>query len=217
MHETNTRTLAVFRERLKRLPVANHPALFFNPWVQGYRDYAFGGRAGPSVQASSMFHELAHGAQFGPEKFRTRATADGSFHFKVPRRYIYNRYCTMPKTNGATRRELQTFAYQLHLMRLAGYKVNDAAFVAYSAKLMQYMHDWYHVPGEGDAGRAAFCAEVLQEYYAQVTAGEVVDRLEAWLDATAKRLKRQKQAYPQAWTTVRGLCRYRVDGSVWAT
>lgn len=215
MRHENARTLTVFRERLKRLPLARHPALFFNPWVEGYRDYAFGGRAGPSVQASSMFHELAHAAQFGVEKFRTRAT-DTGFHFKVPQRFIYDRYCAEPRTHQATLRELETFAYQLHLMRLAGYKLDDRAFTDYSARLMQYMHDWWHVPGGDEDARAAYCAGHILEFHARLAPAMVLDRLEAWLDATARRLKRRKQAYPRPWDSQGATPRYRVDGTVWA-
>lgn len=216
MRHENARTLTVFRERLKRLPLSRHPALFFNPWVEGYREYAFGGRAGPSVQASSMFHEMAHAAQFGAEMFRTRAT-DIGFHFKVPRRFVYDRFCAEPRTNQATLRELETFAYQLRLMRSAGYKLDDAAFAAYSARLMQYMHDWWHVPGDGDEERAAYCAGHILEFHARLSPAAVLDRLEAWLDATARRLKRRKQVFPHPWDTHQGNARrYRVDGTVWA-
>jgi thiaminase len=146
--------------------------------------------------------------------FRTRAT-EGGFHFKVPRRFIFDRYCTEPKTNQATVRELETFAYQLHLMRLAGYKVDDQQFMNYSARLMQYMHDWWWIPGKGDDERAAFCFKRIAEHYASTTSAEVVDRLEAWLDATAKRLKRKKLDYPATWPEASVRKRYHADGHVW--
>lgn len=189
MHATRSRVLQVFGQRLMRLPVARHPALFFNPWAEGYRNYAFGGAAGPSVHASNMFHELAHAAQLGPDMFRTRAT-DTGFHFKVPQRFIFDRYCCEPKTGQATHRELQTFAYQLHLMRAAGYKIDDDRFMADSAKLMRFMHDWYHIHGDDDEGRAHWCREQIATHYAGSRCSEVVDRLEGWLDATQRRLDR---------------------------
>jgi hypothetical protein len=209
------RTLGVFRGRLSRLRVANHPALFFNPWIEGYRDYAFGGLSGPVVETSSLFHELGHAAQFGVKLFRTRAS-DRGFRFKMPMRFIYDRMCVEPTSNQATLRELDTFAHQLHLMRKAGFKVSDKHFMAYSARLMRHMADWWHVPGGDEDARAAYCQTWLEKRYAQLTVSEVEDKLEAWLDATHRRLQRQKQRYPQPWTDQTTLKRYRVDGTVWA-
>ena len=97
----------------------------FNPWVEGYRDYAFGGRAGPSIGVRNVFHEMAHAAQFGRDSFRQRATAEG-YKFKVRTIFVFDRYCQEPRSGQATYRELDTFAYQLHLMRAAGMKVDDS-------------------------------------------------------------------------------------------
>jgi Leu/Phe-tRNA-protein transferase len=88
-----------------------------------------------------------------------------------------------------TQRELDTFAHQLHLMRLAGYKVTDAEFTRYSAKLMTWMADWWHIPGETDEDRAVWCAQEISHRYEKLTAPEVTDKLEAWLDKTHKRLR----------------------------
>ena len=56
----------------------------------------------------------------------------------------------------------------------------------------------------------------MLEAHARLTTSEVLDKLEAWLDATAKRLKRQNQAYPHPWDAHSAGRRYRVDGTVWA-
>ncbi len=209
------RILAVFRQRLERLPVGRHPALYFNPWVEGYKDFVFGGRAGPAVQCTSLFHELGHAAQFGADKFRTRASEAG-FLFKSRRRFIYDRYCEDPRTGQATHRELDTFAHQLHLMRVAGYKVEDGEFMRYSARLMTYMSDWYNIPGDDEAGRAKYCHDFLAERYATLKASEVLAKLETWLDLTAKRLVRKKLAYPAHWQDASVRERYHADGHVWA-
>ncbi len=203
------RVLQVFRGRLARLPISRHPGLLFNPWIEGYRDHTFGGRAGPSVAASNIFHELGHAAQFGVEQFRKRGAVDG-FVFKVPKVFVFDRYCEEPKTSQATLRELETFAYQMHLMRAAGYKMDDEQFVAYSARLMRFMPDWYHIPGKNEEGRAAWCKNRIERFYARLARKEPLDRLEAWLDATWKRLRRsdakERRAYHQVET------RYRVEG-----
>lgn len=186
------RVLAVCRARLARLPVAKHPALRIQPGLEGYRDYLFGARAGPNLSSVNLFHELAHAAEFGPELFRYRAM-EGGFQFKVPRRFIYDRYCAEPRTDGATDRELRTFAYQLHLMHAAGCKQAEKPFFDYGAKVMRFMHDWWHVPGDDDEGRARHCAARIEQCYQELDAKVVLDRLEGWLDATARRWHRLKK------------------------
>lgn len=203
------RVLQVFRGRLARLPVHRHPGLLFNPWVEGYRDHTFGGRAGPAVGATNVFHELAHAAQFGVEQFTQRGRVDG-FLFKVPKVFVYDRYCDEPRTSQATLRELETFAHQLHLMQAAGYKVSEEQFIAYSAKLMRFMPDWYHIPGKSEDARADWCRRRIESYYAKLSRPEVLSRLEAWLDATWRRLRRSDAKTRRAYHRVD--TRYRVEG-----
>lgn len=64
---TQRRILDACRGRLARLPIAGHPALRFDPWLEGYRNYLFGARAGPRISVLTLFHELGHASQFGPE------------------------------------------------------------------------------------------------------------------------------------------------------
>lgn len=182
------RTISAFKARLSRLPVARHPAMRFNPWVEGYRQYLFGGRAGPSISIRSLFHELAHAAQFqgqGADAFSKRAV-HGTFRFHTPTAYICGHLCDEPTTNQATLRELDTFAHQLLLMRAAGLKVDEEEFFLSSGKLMRFMSDWWHVPGGSEPARAQWCAERIPEYVAKLSTAEVLARLEAWLDDTRK-------------------------------
>ncbi|MCC5610894.1 hypothetical protein LC612_30135 [Nostoc sp. CHAB 5834] len=174
-------------EKLSRLPVARHPGLMFQPGLEGYRDYTFGARAGPAVEAVNLFHELAHAAQFGAENFSRRATSEG-FVFKTRRIFVYNTYCEEPRTSKATRRELETFAYQLHLMRLAGFTQTDDDFMSDHAKVMRFMPDWWHIPGNSDEKRAKWCQAYIAKRYAKLKPDEVVGRLDAWLDKTWLRL-----------------------------
>lgn len=186
-----TRVLQVFQARLARLPVSKHPALLFNPWVEGYKDYTFGGKAGPSIQTVNIFHELAHAAQFGGESFRTRASF-GRFVFKVKRRFVYDRYCVESQTSQGTERELDTFAHQMHLMEAAGIAVHRDRQSEYFASIMKYMHDWYMVPGEKDEDRLAWMQNRILTKFDELSRAEVMDKLEGWLDKTQKRLNRQK-------------------------
>ena len=89
-------------------------------------------------------------------------------------------------------RELEAFACQLHLMRAAGIKVSDREFTTYSGKLMHYMADSYFVPGKTDAAKARWCTDRISREYGRRSQAEVLDRLEAWLDATQRRWKRKR-------------------------
>src|SRR5690606_19726332 len=113
-----------FAAWIARLPVGRHPAMFFSPEMEGYIDYCFGGRAGPDIGISHLCHELAHAAEFGPDTFKYRAYM-GSFRFKMRKIFVIDRYCIEPDTNQATLREIRTFAHQLNLMRLMGFKGRD--------------------------------------------------------------------------------------------
>jgi hypothetical protein len=70
---------------LSKLPFGRHPALFFHPALEGYQNYTFGCRSGPTISPRNLFHELGHAAQFGPQAFRDRATEFG-FAFRTPHR-----------------------------------------------------------------------------------------------------------------------------------
>lgn len=195
MHDLNSptqrRIVDVCRARLSRLPISGHPALRFDPWLQGYRNYLFGGRAGPRISAASLFHELGHASQFGPEAFRTRAT-DHGYHFKMRTVNFNGERFDEPLTHQATVRELETFACQLHLMRAAGMLVTDQHFMSYAGRVMQYMPDWWTVPGKTEESRAAWCSNRISREYGRRSQSEVLDRLEAWLDATQRRWKRKR-------------------------
>ena len=184
----------VFRARLSRLPVANHPALFFNPFVEGYRNYCFGGKVGPRVETEAVFHELAHAAEFGPDAFAHRGV-DGRFAFKVPQVFVYNRYCDEAKTAQATLRELRTFANQWYLMTLAGKKISKTLFAQRATYSMKFMHDQWNVPGTSSEEKHQWCTAKVLELIEHLTAEDVVARLERWLDATASHLQ-AKQSMP---------------------
>ena len=207
------RITAVMVGRISRLGLGNHPGLLLRPAYEGYCDYAFGGRAGPSVAVEHLFHEFAHAAEFGPEVFRQRASIYG-FHFNTPKEWVFDRYCADPKTMQATERELRTFAYQYHLMRTAGYRLDAEAFAAESARAMAFMHDWYWVPGEGDTARKAYCVEQILAHIESTRSADALGRLAAWLDVTARRLERLKRVRPRDGKyLVQNAPRYKADGT----
>ena len=207
-----SRRVHVLSQRLQRLPgnLGDHPALLFSPTLQGYRDFTFGARAGPSVHVSHLFHELGHAAQFGAKQFTRRAKPHG-FVFKTPTVYVAGRLCDEPNTRQGVERELDTFAHQLHLMQAAGLKMAPTDFMAYSATLMRFMPDWYHVPGGTEKKRMAFCYRYIRQRYAALNQATVLDRLRGWLDSTHRLLNRQ-QDNDRAYHRVER--RYRSNGQL---
>lgn len=206
----SSRVLQLFQARLRRLRVARHPGLLFCPGLEGFRDHTFGGRAGPSIEVINVLHEMAHAMEFGADQFEARCTPRGFVFGRSHRVEIGGRFYDQPTTCKSTERELQTFAYQLHLARLAGYRFTDSWFVKDCAHLMRLMPDWWNVPGTGDDQRKAYCAARIESHYQATTSTESVDRLECWLDKTAKRLnKKGKCNRPDHIVAPR----FRVDGS----
>ncbi len=181
----------VIRERLARLPVGKHPALRWRAKQEGYRDYVFGAKAGPKVDVQNIFHELGHAAEFGAENFATRCV-EGSFYFKnrwievLGQRYVEHR------SAQPTIREIRAIGYQIHFMELAGCKMHRPLLASSIGSALQYMTDWWHVPGEGDAERKANIVLAIMDFSEKIQPQEATDRLEGWLDATTRRWKRQK-------------------------
>ena len=105
---------------IERLGGADQPAMRIAHRQEGYRDYTFGCRAGPGrASVRNLAHELAHAAEFGAAAF-SRRCLKGSFCFKIRQVEVLGRYYPEPETCGATKRELRTFALQLHLLQHAG-------------------------------------------------------------------------------------------------
>lgn len=183
------------KQFLGKLGVLSHPGFRYSRKLEGYRDYTFGCIAGPSEpDLNNLAHELAHAAQFGPEAFRYRATQRG-FHFKIRRIWVYDRYCVEPRTNQGIVRELETFAYQAHLLEAGGIKLHKRKFLMDAAHLMvSYMPDWYNIPGDNADERKAWCIAQVEQYYAGLSQEVALERLNGWLNCTAKRLKRATQS-----------------------
>lgn len=177
---------------LANLGIAAHPGLRVASDQEGYRNYTFGCRVvygKPAVK--HLAHELAHAAQFGPRYFRYRAF-DYGFNFRLRKVYILGQYYAEPRTAQATRRELETFAYQAHLMELAGVKFcRDTLFRHAAGVLTRFMADWHCVPGKSDVERRAWCVEQVNAYYARRKPETVLRRLTGWLDETEKYLAEQ--------------------------
>lgn len=186
------RVVEVCRARLSRLPVARHPALRFLPGLEGYKNYLFGARAGPSVNVDNLLHELAHAAQFGPLNFRTRCTESG-FLFKMRLTTFQGHTYAEMQTTKAIDRELETFAFQLHFRHLVGYREDEQAYCRRAAAALVYMPDWLNVPGSCDEKRTAYCVKKIEDAYSRIDEKDAASALEGWLDATYRRWRRNKR------------------------
>lgn len=180
---------------IERLGIADHPALRIAHRQEGYRDYTFGCRAGPGrASVRNLAHELAHAAEFGAAAF-SRRCFKGSFCFKIRQVEVLGRYYPEPETCGATKRELRTFALQLHLLQHAGVRVNAQTFAQHAADIMvRFMHDWWHIPGNDERARKRWCAQQVLDHHAKTTAEAAIEQIKGWLDATQRQLSRQKSA-----------------------
>lgn len=178
---------------LSKLPFGRHPALFFHPSLEGYQNYTFGCRSGPATAPRYVFHELGHAAQFGPQAFRDRAT-DFGFAFRAPHRvWVQGVPYPEPITMGATQRELETFAYELHLMQAAGLRRAESAYSKDCTRIMRLMQDWYNVPGVDQRARDRYCGGEIARVYHELDPKDVLARTEAWLDCTHRRLQRRRR------------------------
>lgn len=81
---------------------------------------------------------------------------------------------------------------------------------------MEFMHDWYCVPGEDQEERNAHCVEQITSQIDSVLPADALERLTGWLDLTARRLKRiRRSRFDKDKRLVRQAPRYRADGSLY--
>lgn len=174
---------------IEKLPFANHPAFKYDMGLEGYRDFTFGGRAGPESDIDNVFHEIAHAVEFGSKNFKKRAGKFG-FVFKRPKLLGAHRYGLWyedPKDDSATQRELRTFAIQAHLFEMVGGQITDE-WLDEKVNVAHYMPDWFMVFGEEQEDRDEFIKEMIQLYYQDYNKEDIVDEMFSWLDKTESRL-----------------------------
>jgi hypothetical protein len=182
--------------RLVQLGIVDHPGLYYS-LEEGYRQYAFGAKAGPSCSVENLFHELGHAAEFGPDLFRSRCRV-GSFHFKVPYVYVLGKRCAEPTTSQMTQREIRVVAHQFHLMQLAGMTRTVRAYARDQSNTLDFVPDYCHL-GEKEE-RHAVRMQMIMERIDAYRASDCLDRLVGWLDATVERMKRgPRSKYPTLW------------------
>lgn len=184
---------------LENLGIADHPGLRIDRRLMGYENFTFGCTITyRKASARLLAHELGHAAQFGPQHFARRARPYG-YVFKMRTITVEGMrgpvICDEPVTAQSTVRELETFAFQAHLLELAGIRVDHYRYFRHVARLMTFhMPDWGSVPGETEADRFKWCVAKAKALYTRTPAEVVLARLKGWLDETAKHLATQSLA-----------------------
>lgn len=170
-------------EFLRRLGVLEHPGFRLDLTSEGYRNYAFGARIGPSIGISGVAHELAHAVEFGPDAFEQRCHESG-FLFRTPTVFIAGQLCDNFTTGQASERELRAFAIEWRLLEMAGLRVSENAFCEQTARTLGFMPDWISFHEQPELVR-----EHLLAAREQFPESLVRERLMGWLDKTAQRLQ----------------------------
>lgn len=183
------RLQAALLARLERFSFRNHPALRVSPDLEGYRDFSFGGRAGPDCDFSHLAHELAHAAEFGPEQFRERGRF-GRFNFHVHQVRVLGQMYDEPHTPQATQRECRTAGLQWMLLEMSGRKVHAGHYLESFVSTMDFMPDWVH--SWGSVRREDAIRKLVLDTRESCRQGELIGRIEGWLD-----LNRQELAHKE--------------------
>ena len=163
-----------------------HPAFRFSLTIEGYQKWHFGCRAGPEYHIKNLFHELGHAVDFGPENFKTRVRC-GYLRFSCRNRItVCGEKYDEPRTIEATLREVRAIAYQMILLRLAGYRVDEeemvSDFVAALAHVMDHLNVLHRF---GEAWKTTLEKKVWK-LVEETDSDWVMDRLLGWLDRTQK-------------------------------
>lgn len=184
-NKRSQRKKAILLKRVECLPFVSHPGFKWDAALEGYQEWTFGGRAGPSIDFFNLCHELAHAAEFGYEQFEHRAKESG-WSFRLPYVWVVDRHCVEPMTSQCTMREIRTLGRQLHIMRMAGCKIRADAFAEYGANLCDWLPDWYTIAGKTKEDRQAWCKAAIIEEFNSITQEQVLQDVVKWLGRTHK-------------------------------
>ncbi len=111
------------------------------PWSykEGFVDYSFGCKAGPSHSVENMAHEVAHVLQLPTRKIR-RVDATG-FGFKVPKVEVLGNTYVEPTTDFISQMEMETMAIQALLLHYV-FGSDVDMMVDNLARSIAYLPDW---------------------------------------------------------------------------
>lgn len=173
----------VFRGRMSSTPFLNHPAFKYSFSLTGYRNYSYGAVTGPTISISNIFHEMAHSIEFAMsgDDIEQRSRG-GQYHFHVNSTLINGQLYDEVTTNQATLRECRTFAIQIKLMHLVGFKSDLNEFARYSARLTTWLPDWYLIEGDSENERMKWCCDFILRHYNELNKNELYESFGKWLD-----------------------------------
>lgn len=171
-------------EDLSVFEFSKHPAFSIGSH-EGYVNYSFGIRLGPELTGvAAALHEIAHAAEFGPKKFKSRSKL-GSFVFKAPKRHYYRDYrgYTMSYENwigtSALLREIKTCAIQYVLLSETPKKERLDVFFEEHVEALKYMPDFGNNGFTLDRIKSEFESEIKK-----VNLNKVLKDIQKWLDLT---------------------------------
>lgn len=121
-----------------------------------------GDRAGPEIDVSHLIHEMCHFVEIDDVRMR-----EPGWGLKVPRVWVFDRYCIEPTTIQMTERELRVMAYQFNVMQFLKLGVTPLEL----AKPLRWLPDNTYVPLED--GTRAWSENGPKLNYAQTCKSQV--------------------------------------------
>lgn len=173
----------IFRSRMAKTGFLEHPSFQYSFHFTGFNNYTFGGKTGPSMNIENIFHEMGHAVDFvlSGDDIKKRSLG-GRFRFDVKMISLNGQLYEQVETSQCTERECRTFAIQLKLMHLVGFKTDLEFFAADSAKLTTWLPDWFLVEGKTEPERILWCKNRIIENYIKLDGEAVLNAFQKWLD-----------------------------------
>ncbi len=191
--ELRARNIDYIQKRLDRLAALRHPYFQWDSLSDGFSGYKFGAMAGPSLNLDNLCHELAHAIQFKSVNFSKRISPCGSFHFKtrIKNKSIGSFY--EPETTKITHRELETFAIELHLLRMMGVKRRFEVYVDEVREIIHFLPDSWLYKSRVKHDDEKDVDTLLTMYYNAWNEQDILTELQTFFNKIEKRLKRTKR------------------------
>lgn len=176
----------VFRGRMAKTGFLNHPSFQYSFASEGFSNFTFGAVTGPAMALSNIFHEMAHAVDFviSGDDLKQR-TLGGRYHFNVNKISINEQEYEQVATTQCTERECRTFAIQLRLMHIVGFKTKLDFFANDAAKLTTWLPDWFLVEGNNEGERINWCRNRIIDLYHGLNDEVVLNAFQKWLDDIA--------------------------------
>lgn len=184
-----------FRSFLEESGWILQPGFNFDPALEGFRDFKFGGRAGPldfdSVDVENLAHEIAHAVELPSTLYRRISEAGWGFRVKSGIT-IGGIYYEEPRTLQATEREARVFGIQRHILESAGQAIEPGWAEAKAKLLADFMPDWVFGGGSAEK-RIAYRAKLINKAYKDTSLPEIQQRFSKFCVYLKKRSQRSNR------------------------